>query len=126
MTPFQSIVDLLGHDMAGLLVIGLSLTATALSAFITYLAYRGYRRNDSRPMFYLAVGFAFITVLPFLVEHIAFTLIAVRLPVQTARVLIPSLRYGIQIVGLVFVLYSLYGAGGDSSGRAAATGHDND
>jgi hypothetical protein len=35
--------------------------ALILGAFIVYLAYRGFRRNRSRPLLYVAVGFALIT-----------------------------------------------------------------
>lgn len=36
------------------------LVGAAFGLFIAYLAYRGYRRNDSRPMFFLALGFGII------------------------------------------------------------------
>ncbi len=32
---------------------------------ITYIAYRGYRRNDSRPMLFIAIGFFLAIVLQF-------------------------------------------------------------
>ena len=102
------------------LVLGLALVATALSAFIAYQAYRGYRRNGSRPMLYLAVGFAFITTVPFFVDILFFAVAARYFGAQTASVVLPSVKYGIQIVGLAFVLYSLYGrraGGGDATTR---------
>ena len=37
------------------------IVALVLGAFIVFLAYRGFRRNRSRPLFYVAVGFALIT-----------------------------------------------------------------
>ena len=102
-----------------LLVLLLSLTATALSALITVQAYRGYRRHGSRSMLYLAVGFAFITVLPFFVDVIFSAFYARYVGARIAAVVLPAVRYGLQIVGLAFVLYSLYGRrGGDA--RASA------
>lgn len=50
--------------------------SAALGAIVAWTAYRGYVRNDSRPMLFLAVGVAFLTTVPFLVSYtldIAFT-----------------------------------------------------
>ena len=91
------------------LVLVLALTATALSALISYLAYVGYRRNDSRPMLFLAVGFAFITVVPFFVDIVFFAVVGRLYSARVTSILLPGIEYGIQIVGLAFVLYSLYG-----------------
>ena len=41
----------------------------ALGAVVAWTAYRGYVRNDSHPMLFLAVGVAFLTTIPFLVSH---------------------------------------------------------
>ena len=32
--------------------------------FVAYQAYRGYQRNESRPMLYLALGIVFLTAVP--------------------------------------------------------------
>ncbi|SDX78206.1 DUF7521 family protein [Halobellus clavatus] len=46
-------------------------TATAIvGGYVAYLAYRGYRRNDSETMRVLAVGVLFIAVVPFLVSRV--------------------------------------------------------
>ncbi|MGA2789729.1 MAG: hypothetical protein ABSF00_03055 [Candidatus Bathyarchaeia archaeon] len=37
------------------------LIALFLGAFIVYLAYRGYKRNATKPLLYVALGFACIT-----------------------------------------------------------------
>lgn len=91
------------------LVLVLALVATALSALVSYLAYAGYRRNGSRPMFFLAAGFAFITVVPFFVDIVFFAVAGRLYSPRVTSVLLPGTEYGIQIVGLAFVLYSLYG-----------------
>lgn len=90
------------------LVVGLSLTATVLSALIAYQAYRGYRRNGSPPMLYLAVGFAFITTVPSFVDLLFYPVFGRLYSARVASVVLPSVKYGLQIVGLAFVLYSLY------------------
>lgn len=90
------------------LIVGLALGATVLSALITYQAYRGYRRNDSRPMLFLAIGFAFITTIPFFIDLVFYPVVGRMYSARTASVVLPTTKYGIQIMGLAFVLYSLY------------------
>ena len=43
--------------------------SATLGAVVAWTAYRGYVRNDSRPMLFLAVGVAFLTTIPFLVSY---------------------------------------------------------
>ncbi|SEQ83574.1 DUF7521 family protein [Natrinema salaciae] len=45
------------------------LASAALGTVVSWTAYRGYTRNDSRPMLFLAVGVAFLTVVPFALSH---------------------------------------------------------
>jgi len=50
-----------GGQPSGLVQSGLlayELVGAALGVFIAYLAYRGYRRNQSRPMLFVSLGFA--------------------------------------------------------------------
>lgn len=47
----------------GLVFLLLAVIAAA-GVFVAYQAYRGYRRNGSRPMLYLAVGIVLLTTLP--------------------------------------------------------------
>jgi hypothetical protein len=50
---------------------------TALvGCYVTYLAYRGYRRNDSETMRALAVGVLFVAVVPYAVSVVAAPLLA--------------------------------------------------
>ncbi|MFC7114160.1 hypothetical protein ACFQH2_03125 [Natronoarchaeum sp. GCM10025703] len=46
-----------------------TLTSAALGGVVAGLAYRGYRRNQSEPMLYLAVGVGFLTVVPFVLSY---------------------------------------------------------
>lgn len=46
-------------------VVFLFVAVTAVvGLFVAYQAYRGYRRNDSRPMLFLAVGVLLLTAVP--------------------------------------------------------------
>ncbi|WP_445668773.1 DUF7521 family protein [Natranaeroarchaeum sulfidigenes] len=42
-----------------------SLLSGLIGVLIAYVAYRGYRRNDSRPMLYVAAGFGLALGIPF-------------------------------------------------------------
>jgi hypothetical protein len=97
------------------LIIGLSLVATTLSALIAYQAYRGYRRNGSRPMLFLAIGFMFITTIPFFVDLVFYPIFGRMYSAQITSIVLPVVKYGIQILGLSFVLYSLYGRRSDTA-----------
>lgn len=77
----------------GVLLIGL---------FIAYQAYRGYVRNQSPAMLYLAIGFAFISV-GTATEGLLFEVFALDI------FLAGTVQTTISGVGMVVILYSLYG-----------------
>ncbi|WP_042665964.1 hypothetical protein [Haloferax sp. ATB1] len=69
---------------------------------IAYQAYRGYRRNDSQPMFYVAVGFVFISF-GAVIEGILFDVLGLSLfDAGTVATIIVA-------IGMLSVLYALYG-----------------
>lgn len=73
----------------------------ALGLFIAYLAYRGYRRNDSRPMLFIALGFFLIlapAVLLFLV-----LLFFPDLPETAVQVAVQTFEIG----GMLSIIYAL-------------------
>lgn len=76
--------------------------SVVLGLFIAYQAYRGYRRNDSRPMLFIAVGFLLVLAVPF-----AVFLVYAALPTipVTAVVIVTQLC---QVSGLVAILYALW------------------
>lgn len=80
-----------------------TLTADVLMAllgiFIAYHAYLGYRRNESRPMLYIATGFVLVLTVPFLLL-VALQLIAVLSETVTVVVI-----QTIQVLGLAAILY---------------------
>jgi hypothetical protein len=92
-----------------LLLFAATLVATALGLIIVFQAYRGYRRNNSQRMLYLAGGLALITVAPFGLS-LVFTLIAPSL--ESGEILmsfgLPMGSRLLEIAGLSLILYSLY------------------
>lgn len=78
----------------------LALATLALALAITVIAFRGYRRNDSRPMLFIAVGFGVI----FLPQALLVPLMAVvtldEFAVETAVQLA-------NFVGLGCILYAI-------------------
>lgn len=81
-----------------------ALTTALVGLAVAGIAYRGYRRNASEPMRFLAIGIFFITVVPFLMSYgIGFL---ANLP--EAVLLLGVL--GANILGLLSILYSLEGA----------------
>lgn len=52
----------------GLMALFSAVVAVA-GGFVAYQAYRGYQRNESRPMLFLAVGIVFLTVVPMGVNY---------------------------------------------------------
>nr|WP_254525437.1 hypothetical protein [Natrinema caseinilyticum] len=72
-----------------------------IGSFIAYQAYRGYRRNDSRPMLFIAVGFALALAVPFLL-----LLLYVTFPF-VSETLAAVLGQCSQVAGLIAILYAL-------------------
>ncbi|MFP8958457.1 hypothetical protein ACLI4Y_17220 [Natrialbaceae archaeon A-CW3] len=98
--------DVVRLDQASMfeLLTGLSLLLVAVvGTVIAIQAYRGYRRNDSEPMLYLAIGLAFLTLGPFLINV---TLNTVASPHYTVPVFLENMS---RLIGLVSITYSLYG-----------------
>ena len=79
------------------------LVALALGAFIVYLAYKGYRRNASRPLLYVALGFALITT-GTIVEGLLYVILGSDL----LGALLASTA--ITVVGFIAIIYSVYAA----------------
>ena len=75
--------------------------ALVLGGFIVYLAYRGFRRNRSRPLFYVAVGFALITG-GTLAEGLLYVIIQAELLAALA------VGTAITVLGFVAIIYSIY------------------
>lgn len=70
--------------------------------FIAYLAYREYRRNDSRPMLFVSLGFVLALGLPFVI-----TLLSLVLPITGWQVALQVIIQTIEIAGLLCIVYGL-------------------
>lgn len=73
-----------------------------IGVFIAYQAYRGYRRNGSRPMLFIALGFVLVLAVPFCV----FLLYGILPGVPVTAVIVTSQVS--QVSGLVAILYALW------------------
>jgi uncharacterized membrane protein (DUF441 family) len=75
--------------------------ALVLGVFIVYLAYRGYRRNRSSPLLYVALGFGLIT---------AGTVIEGLFYVILGEALLAAIAVGttVTVVGFIAIIYSIY------------------
>ncbi len=77
------------------------LAALFLGAFIVYLAYRGYRRNASRPLLYVALGFCLITV-GTIAEGVLYVLVGSDLLAAIAT------GTSVTVLGFAVIIYSIY------------------
>ncbi len=77
------------------------IVARGLGAFSVYLAYNGYKRNSSKPLLYVALGFALITV---------GTIIEGILYVMVGSELLSAIATGttVMVLGFVVIIYSIY------------------
>ena len=77
--------------------------ALLLGTFIVYLAYKGYRRNASKPLLYVALGFGLITA-GTLLEGLMFVILRsdILAALATGTMVI--------IVGFAAIIYSIYAA----------------
>ncbi|WP_435095084.1 DUF7521 family protein [Halorubrum sp. N11] len=78
------------------------LVGAALGVFVAYLAYCGYRRNQSRPMLFVSLGFALALGVP-----LALTLVYLALPVSGGRVGVQVLTQTFEVAGLLCIIYGL-------------------
>jgi hypothetical protein len=90
-------------------LVAATLVAMTLGLMIVFQAYRGYRRNESQRMLYLAVGLGLITIAPFALS-LGFEAVAPLLAAATIgrTLLLPLVLRLLQITGLALILYSLY------------------
>ncbi len=85
-----------------LTVVSLLLVAL-VGTLIAFQAYRGYRRNDSEAMLFLAIGLLFLTLGPFVLNLLLTSLGTVE---QQTVVFLENVS---RLIGLCAITYSLYG-----------------
>ncbi|AEN06707.1 hypothetical protein Halar_3082 [halophilic archaeon DL31] len=78
------------------------LITVGLGLLITYKAYKGYRTYGSEPMLYVAIGFFFISV-GSVIEGVLFDVVGLSI------FLSGTIQTGIVALGMLVILYSLYG-----------------
>lgn len=76
--------------------------SVALGLAISYVAYRGYRRNRSRAMLFVAAGFVLIVGVPTAAFLVLF--VALSLPVPIAN----AVGQASELLGLACILYGLW------------------
>jgi uncharacterized membrane protein (DUF441 family) len=81
----------------------IKLLALVLGTFIVYLAYKGYRRNASKPLLYVALGFALITAAT-MVEGILYVI------VQSDLIVALLASTLVTVIGFIAIIYSVYSA----------------
>lgn len=69
---------------------------------ISYIAYRAYRQNQSRPMLFIAVGFVLVLFVPGAVTVVLFLLLDVPIPI------VNSVNQFFELAGLGLILYGLW------------------
>jgi len=106
-----------------LLLLSVSLIAVGLALFIVFHAFRGYRRNDSVRMLFLACGLCLLTVVPMTLSIGVNSLDqTVEVPTRVYTFFLPVLIRVSEIAGLCTLLYSLLvspSRSGQSEGRTS-------
>ncbi len=88
--------------------VAVAVASVLLGLVIGYQAYRGFRRNDSRSMQYLSLGLIFLTAVPFTLSFVGTLVISFRPALASLERYLLTTSRAIQLVGLVFITYSLY------------------
>lgn len=98
-----------GPYVESLLLLAGTMLALAMGLYIVFQAYRGYRRNESRRMLFLAIGLTLVTVAPFALSILATGLgQQVGLPQRTYTFYLPLGSRLLEITGLSCIIYSLH------------------
>jgi len=99
----QDVVRIDEAPLFELLTVASLFLVALIGTLIAYQAYRGYRRNDATSMLYLAVGLLLLTLCPFLINVTLTTIVS---PGQVLTVFLENVS---RLLGLVAIMYSLYG-----------------
>lgn len=75
--------------------------ALILGTFIVYLAYTGYRRNKSKPLLYVTLGFVLITI-GTTIEGVLYVVVGSDLLIATSTGTV------VTVIGFLSIIYSIY------------------
>lgn len=84
-----------------------------LGLLITKQAYNGYRAHGSEPMLYVAIGFLFISI-GSVIEGVLFDVVGLSI------FLAGTIQTSVVAMGMLVILYSLYGRLPESPSRGDA------
>jgi membrane-associated HD superfamily phosphohydrolase len=99
---------ILGRDPIVLALMALAGVAVLVGLFISYQAYRGLRRNDSRQMLYLSVGMILLFGVAYGLAFLTSAFLQFRLlPLVYQDALRLAVRV-VQVAGLACIAYSMY------------------
>ncbi|WP_135663492.1 DUF7521 family protein [Halorhabdus rudnickae] len=80
----------------------------AIGIAIAYVAFRGYRRNASRPMLFIAIGFVLAIAFPGTLEYLLYILIvAFDFQSPLDQLYLAGIMQGSQLLGMAAILYAL-------------------
>lgn len=98
----QAYTDYLVH-------LAVTLVAMMLGLYIVFQAFRGYRRNDSRRMLFLAIGLTLLTIAPFALSILGASLgTSLGIGPRLYTFYLPVTSRLLEIAGLGCILYSLF------------------
>jgi len=99
--------DALSPDSFELAIMVLQVIKAIIGIGIAIIAYRGYRKNESRPMLFLATGFILVLGVPFVLYIGAVPLVAVFDISPGPQAVVIGLAELSQVVGLLSILHAL-------------------
>ena len=77
-----------------------TLAVLVLGLYVGYQAYRGYRRNDSRPVLFLGIGVTLVATGRPVVSTLGYVLL------PGADLVLAVLSFGVSVTGLLSILYA--------------------
>lgn len=104
--PLQSVSA--PSSLAELLVYAGGVVTVAIGIAIAYVAFQGYRRNASRPMLFIAIGFVLAIAFPGTLDFLLYVLfVATEFQLPVGRLYLAGIMQGSQLLGMASILYAL-------------------
>lgn len=104
--PFQSTTPPSGPGE--LLLLAGGVITIVIGFAIAYVAFRGYRRNESRPMLFIAIGFVLAIAFPGTLDITLYTiLLTTQIQLPISRLSLAGIMQASQLLGMASILYAL-------------------